>query len=797
MSMSPKLPSRLKIAALNVSISITLGGLVGCGGSSDNNTVVTSSPPLVTASADDTASKTMGWLSEVGKALFDFAKGAAAIAEGHVVAGSFEFAAGGFALIGKGLEPGEEGGEQAKQLTEIDTKLDTLIESVKGITDQVQTVQTTIDEFYTSYKLETTLGIPMASAKTWLDKYYTDQTRDKKSREWARWQLAGCDTSWATCPSDKNPVSKERLKDFRARNVKNATATLPKELSEPSDNFPLWWSYSVVGDLGLPGYNDGGFTADALVDKLFNGLTQPTLSGEYALESYMKFQMDKNKATCVSEQMDKCDLFNSVYMPLESYFSHVIGQQSQLVSALMEAKTMLAQKRPDAFLHDPKLLMADYNSKLNEEVEIFLRVAEQIALYRAADGRSDWSNFGELDAGKLLARADFVAMKLAGANYRTDKTNPPLADGYVNPPWPSSGVVGRIFYADQEPIPRYGHAVCVTPCASFLMSWTDNSSSSRVVSDARPYLTWSDPAYGSATATARTKWTVQRLTPISPPALAPTADDYDVLSTFGGRVAKLAVKRYGTDFVSTEAQASESIIPFGSFSSVEGNIGRYGFSSVSGQWVTAYGQNNLLHRVTSFSSNSPALPGGPSVMSVDFLANPNWSKNHDSWPISAGNTKSTWSAEINVVLRDANAEKLDPEKYALKVDWASDIDIQLDSQTHSYTPAFMKDCGPLTYYSYVSLKQSLLNNKGKSIAGGTAENSKCNSDPFKTCNTSKQQAVGVTTPAADLTFNAKFTSEVDPYNTCDGPKYASILSSKGKSYASWSLHPPVLVLIKK
>ena len=60
MSMSPKLPSRLKIAALNVSISITLGGLVGCGGSSDNNTVVTSSPPLVTASADDTASKTMG-----------------------------------------------------------------------------------------------------------------------------------------------------------------------------------------------------------------------------------------------------------------------------------------------------------------------------------------------------------------------------------------------------------------------------------------------------------------------------------------------------------------------------------------------------------------------------------------------------------------------------------------------------------------------------------------------------------------------------------------------------------------
>jgi len=107
---------RLKALPVVILAAFTLGGLASCGGG-DADTVVP--PPPVIDAEENTGSIALSWAERLSESLYEISLGVAAMAEGNFVAGGGEFAAAFFGIVSKGLESGESGDDQAKELNEI------------------------------------------------------------------------------------------------------------------------------------------------------------------------------------------------------------------------------------------------------------------------------------------------------------------------------------------------------------------------------------------------------------------------------------------------------------------------------------------------------------------------------------------------------------------------------------------------------------------------------------------------------------------------------------------------------
>src|SRR5579872_1162222 len=574
------------------------------------------SPSLTAAtssssSGDSTGSTVMGWLSTIAGFLGDVAKGAVAATEGNWATASFDWAGGAFGLIEYGLNPGAP--DSSSQLTTMETQLDGLIGDVSAIQGQIADLNNSIAGL-TNYIYSTNaLGTNLKYAETWLKSYYTDQTLALQSRNWARWYLAGCIPQTpnpvypGSCPEASNPVTQSNVGTFQKNYIAhpgflNLTGG---QLPVASDDFPLWWAYSVLGNQSLiPVYSVNGTKAGDFVSAIYTGLTDSS-TGPNALMAYMK-QIFSQDAKCNSDVSNStpnasCDLLNDIYLPTEAYFVQVLGDQTQLAEAVVEADNVLAEKFPNTstYSNAASLYMdgpGGFNQQVNDEVEAFLEVAEQIALYRAADGTQDWNTFGSSDAGQLLARADFVAAQLGR---QPDASNPNLA-----PPWPVSGVVGRVFYTSPATNPEpplqanQTRSVCAyvsanqANCSNPVAQISENVSSLATLTGNWPYLLWSTSTSGKttfATGTPNTKWKMQRLTPLSlrAPVAGQDAVTYVVDSTVAARLgANLTVATYDPTTYTSEAAGTAGGVVFGSLNGIEGPIGKYGLSLGQSPWAT-------------------------------------------------------------------------------------------------------------------------------------------------------------------------------------------------------------------
>lgn len=796
MSSFPNLPLRLnKFSAIAV-VALTLG-IAGCGGGSDVTTPPVApsavAPPDLVA-ATNTGSKVLSWFGRVANSLYDVAVGVAAIAGGNVTAGVGKFAAAGLGIISKGLDSGESGDDQAKQLSEIDSKLDTVIVDVQSIATQVSTIEGKVDNMIAYQKYALAMSSPMATAQTWLDSYYTNPAQTAQSREWVRWYMAGCDLSQVgSCPSASKPASAANLALFRQTYMKNPDLT---NMTRSTDNFPRWWAFSVIGDqtTGASKYDVYGTKADDIVTLIYHGLTDDMGQDTNGLISYMNYFMTQGSGHCGTDVTDKrCDLYNNVYLPLETYFSLAIGRQTQLVMALAEAYTVLAQEDQASYGRAGDTLMAGFNKKLAVEVEAFLQAAEQIALYRAADGRTDWSNFAATDAGKLLARADFVAAQIAGKNYRTSSTTPAWTAGYVNPPWPSNGIVGRVFYADGEQLltTTATRSVCSNAnpqsCTNALTHIGENTASQRPVSGVPPYLLWkrtvdAKGAVTLMTGTAKTRWTVQRLMPVAADTL-PVGASYLVDSTKprARMPAKLDFYNYDENFARPPGHGTSSVIPFGSFSSVEGAIGRYGLMLDTASFK---GSANMDATLYDDSYKASTVEPGAVSYNVTYLPNKQFDSNNPTkW---GGSDKAgTWSAS-------SLAFKLDfhlASATSVKIRWPSSFKVGLNSQSQSIQNQFGKP--KPEYYSYVKFKQTILDGNGKELKAS----SECPSAPFVSCYLDESLLVewtGLKANATNLSFAAHFSTEVDQYD--HGINATTVRTGNGD--AKLLIKAPLLTLIR-
>ena len=766
------------------------------------------------SSGDATSSTVMGWLSSIAKFLGDVAEGAAAATEGNWAQASFDWASGAFGLIEYGLNP--DAPDSSSQLTTMETQLDGLIGNVNAIQGSIASLNNSITGL-TNYIYSTNaLGTNLKSAETWLQSYYTDQTQTLQSRNWARWYLAGCIPQGAhpvypaSCPEATNPVTQTNLGIFQKNFITNpGFANLGAgQLPVASDDFPLWWAYGVLGNQSLvPPYANNGTKASDFVKEIHTGLTDNS-TGPNALMAYMLWVFSQD-AKCNSDVSNatpgaSCDLFNDIYLPTEKYFVQVLGDQTQLAEAVVEAYNVLAEKFPNTstYTNAGSLYMdgpGGFNQQVNEEVEAFLEVAEQIALYRAADGTQDWNTFGSSDAGQLLARADFVAAQLGR---QPDASNPNLT-----PPWPTSGVVGRVFYTSPEqPLgANQTRGVCAyvsanqTNCSNPFAQISENVSSLATLTGQWPYLLWSTSG-NTATGTPNTQWKMQRLKPLSLPVGTSAAVTYVVDSTVPARLgANLVVATYDpTTYISEPAGTAGGIV-FGSLNGVEGALGKYGLPLSESAWTTSGPTTTHtggappanVFQVSYSNSSTSAEPGAGSLNVTYPPITPVVPGPH------AYSVSESWSVSGNIELVGNSSFP------RVHVHWPTSVNINL---TGGVTQSLGSLQGGSQYYSSLTLTQQLLNsgktvNSSGSPAVPASAQTQCPGAPFNTCTLTAAQPLDV--PSLGLaagttyTLQASFASQVLPYAQSAFTNAYTFRSSKAGSVASWTINPPMITLTTK
>lgn len=455
---------------------------------------------------ESTGAKVMGWLGAIAEFLAEVAKGALAVAEGNLPAAGFDWAGGTFSLIEYGLKSGTESTDTS-QLDSMDGKLDNLVVSVDGISNQLTNLNNSVNGLTSYIQYQNDLGVNlMGNIQTWLNDYYLDQSQPgPQSRNWARWYLAGCTIVPDNpnlppgCPQVDNPVTAASQANFNANYMQN-----PGKTSKNTDDFPLWWANSVIGNTvnGVSPYVIDGTKASDFEGQIYTALTTSPGSKANALYSYMQYVL--SVSGCATDVTAAgCDLNTQVYQPVEAFFVKVIGYQTHLAGAVTEASTTIGAQSA-SHGSDGLSYIAGVDQRINEEVAVFLGVAEQIALLRAADDTMDWNNFGAADAGILLARADFLAMQLGR---QKDPTNPATVN--LTPPWPASGVVGRVFYVNGEPLISGPRSVSQAGASNVSLQLSEVAAKSQVAG-IWPYLLWKS-ASGTATGTQNNLWTVQRL----------------------------------------------------------------------------------------------------------------------------------------------------------------------------------------------------------------------------------------------------------------------------------------------
>lgn len=704
--------------------------------------------------------KAVGWLSAIAEAMVSVLEGGDAIAEEKWGEATFKFLGAGFGLIEHGLSGNKD--QAADQLAEIDNKLDILVAETDAIASQLATVVAKIDGLQAHLDSEAKLGQPMRNAEAWLEDYYLSHTKPVQSRAWARWVLAGCDPSHdLECTKQVSTATYDAFTTAYLRHPGSTTTS--------TDDFPLWWAYSVLGGHeGVPPYQLGGSTADGHVTLLWKGLVDDAGTPQNGLMNYMQFVYSKSPcATDVSSKF--CDLYAQVYLPVEAYFSKVMADQTQLVEAVAEAYGVLAQKDPQAHGHDVATYMKGVTTQVNQEAESFLKVAEQIALLRAADGLHNWGSFVASDAGQLLARADFVVARLAGAYHLS---SPPPS--YHNPPWPSQGVVGRVFYADGETPAAGPRSVCAaadTSCKKTVASLSEVGETPRSVAGDWPYFLWKKQN-DVAVAVPTDRWQVRRLVPET--GLLPGS--YNVTSSDATRgVATLVVADYD-DAYDNPPQGSGEVIRFASFNGLEGPLGPFALNGDRATWKASDLKPDNSHGY----GYTPSV----SLISYGVSYEPDSTSRHDK------------GAFENQMKLEVPAHPFSGTYKSVRLHWETTLVIDVDSKVTNWG-----GCDDV-YYRNLEVDLQLLDAKGKPVRDSATLKKRPCGDSFNACSYSNADhsihsdplQLGTTTV---YTLKVSFSDEVYPSSWINYPsRCGRDRSAVGGSKLSWWLAYPMLTLVK-
>jgi hypothetical protein len=651
-------------------------------------------------------------------------------------------------------------------LNVMDQKLDELLFDMGEIEGQLLSVEGAIDGLTNYIYFTSKLGPPQANAESWLDVYYDKTSEVKQSYNWGRWSTAGCDLSQSTCD---NEVTDESTAIFNKQNVLHPENDPPLHVT---DNFYLWWAYSVLGTQAafVPPYTAGGDTADLIVDKIYQGITNDAGTGQNALYAYMKWLFDSS-ACKYDVSANDCDLYAQVYEPFEAYFQQLIADQVNLVQAIIDAFTVLASTEENQTTGTYDTAISDYLTAANggfvhqlaHEAEVFLQVAEQIALYRAADNRFDWGTFGTTDAGQLLARADFVAAQLA-------------APSGSDAPWPwPPGVTGRIFYTQQHTLPpSVFHQACLegtTTCTTLTEVAPDYAvqrDGTNAVTGDWPYLQWIVPNdVDAAVGTPTQTWQIRRLERqlLAAGSYQVARENAEYFSQ-DSRNAKLIVAEYGSDYSNPPTDPADAVL-FGSFNALEG-MGFVSYRSLTD------GQDDSLH---------------------DF----NWSLDADSTTMSVTYKQDNAHKQGNWYQRDYfQLQGLSDSHNKVRIRWPATISIGVAAQVLGGT-----NCVG-SYYEGLAQSLKVLEPDNDVVQGTDNLWNLCGTSAFLKCNKSYLDRNGPMrmeteslTLKPDVRYQLRAHFNDDIYGYTGTYTWACVWGPTPGSKVTWTLFNPTFTLTKQ
>ena len=526
--------------------------------------------------------ETVGWLSEIAEGLSELGQFGKAVAEakpGEAVFAGLDMIGAAFGVAHYGLETSNK--DLMEKLTDMDQKLDEIIVAVGNVSAQLDGIEKELQILEAKQDLAP-LKAAKDNAEVWIDAYYKNASKSKQSYQWGSYMMAGCIDTSSACP---NAVTTESFANFKKDYYKSPLT------DDQNGDFIFWWANSVLGTR----FSDPG-SADILLINMYQQMTKALPLYNNGLAAYAQFAF--NESPCALNISDKnCDLYEGVYKPLESLFLTLVGDQMMLAAAVVEAKGIKAEADPSGgSKNDAYQYIGGVQAYINEESEAFLKVVEQIALYRAADGRFDWNHFGASDAGQLLARADFVVAHLAGPYYRANPEK-----GFVNAPWPCvaacptgvtpfKGVVGRVFYAQGETIPTATRNICKDAACSQVAGAVAEAAAI-AVQGGWPYFLYDRPSGQEyVSASAYTNWHVRRLVPVT----LPVGSYYVASGTAARGTASVTVLDYDGSY-NNPPQDSSEVVSFGSFNGLEGALGHYGLDRPVEEWKVEKNDQRKTH----------------------------------------------------------------------------------------------------------------------------------------------------------------------------------------------------------
>jgi hypothetical protein len=687
------------------------------------------------------------------------------------------------------------------ELNSMDAKLDELLTDMAAVQNQLADIESMILNLSDWIKKEVTLGVHLMDAESWIELYYSNPANTGGSYNWALWQLAGCPdirtiecvnsacvggaTPGSACTNDKdcysctNTVTGANMDLFNGDYYTAINANPPKDPPDlATENFYLWWAYSVNQKGDLPPFMVNGNTAEVIVQQIHDGMVPKQPTDTNGLLAYM--QNVFTNSGCKND-VTACNLYEEVYGPYESYFQQVITSQITLVQAIVESYAELASfyqanhpSNPHAWDSAVSNYMTSFQKMLSEEAESFVEVAEQIALYRAADGRVDWGSFNTSDAAQVLARADFLAARLVGS-----ATGRPWA-------WPP-GVTGRIFYTEQQTLSSATvHNACqgttcatlteVAPMPQDLACKTNPDYPGQCfLTGDWPYLQWSAPSNSVVTGTPTFTWKLRRLTQQQQMAEG-TYQVASINTQYGN--ANLVVSQYGDDYSKPPA-AGTTPVPFGSFNNVEGSLG---IGAIAANRTYSGGGDDKSHDYTVTESNTLTQ------MNVAY-------KTYSG----TGSDSTNWYEQIKIKVPDNSVFGAFPR---VRVFWPTTIQISLNSSRgYGGGASCCQD-----YYYYLKAQQSLrlLDSGGNNTSIGQ-QYTPCTSPShgFSSCSYSTTEPFGgsalASTPmtlnhSMTYTLQARFSDAVQYYEgapTCNCSFWPT-----GSSHVTWNVFNPTVVLVK-
>jgi hypothetical protein len=659
------------------------------------------------------------------------------------------------------------------ELNTMDGKVDQLLVDMGAVQNQLANIERQITGLEKWIEGEAALGTHVSDAETWIAQYFSNQANPGKSYNWALWLLAGCDPAADTCGGT---VTDATIQAFNEDYYTASAAIPPKDPPTlATDNFYLWWAYNVNQQATVTPYTVNGNTADTIIKQLHLGMVPEKPTDTNGLLAYMGYVFSSS-ACATDVTAGGCDLYSQVYLPVEAYFQEVITNQITLVQAMVESYAELASfyetnHASNAYDTYVSVYMSDFQKMLSEEAESFVEVAEQIALYRAADGRFDWSSFNTSDAAQLLSRADFLAAMLV---------NSPTGKPW---PWPP-GVTGRIFYTEQPkgvPGSTTVHSACqgtscttlteIVPMPQDLACYADSNYPGQCLlySD-WPYLQWSAPDGSNVvTGTPTFTWKIRRLTPRQ--MAEGTYKVASINAPYGN--ADLVVSQYGDDYSYPPAQGTTPVL-FGSFNEVEGSLG-----------IGALGANR------TYSGG-----GDDALHNYGITPSSTYTEMYLLYEVAPTQIKSNWYEKMKVKVNAV------PGTFPrVRLFWPNTVEIVLGEQHISG--------GNCPYHYYVQLEQSLqlLNSSGTAVTNGGQTLHPCGTGSygFGSCNFSSTNRNGNTlllTSPLTLDSSQTYTLQAHFLDSIYGSYYYGSMAAPCTqaptlpSYVIWDVFNPTFVLVQ-